>query len=162
MAITRASEASSVAKPKHFTFIHFYRPTPLLKINKKQEPAIQAGVFSVRTSHIVKCNVPNMYAPYTVHYTKYAYVAVYNPNQAYTALHSPIQDYTTLYSHIQAYTGKINPILPYTSLYSPMQPYTAYTVLYSLFNPIPVYTSIYDTMQPYNSPCSPILRNTAP
>ena len=69
----------------------------------------------VGTSYIVKCNVSNMYIPYNLHYTVYAYVAVYNPNQVHTAL----------YSHIQAYTGILNPILPYTSLYSPIQPYTA-------------------------------------
>ena len=79
----------------------------------------------VRTLYIVKCNVPNMYIPYNVHYTIYAYVPVYNPNQVHTALYSPIQGYTTLYSHIHAYTGILNPILPYTSLYSPIQPYTA-------------------------------------
>ena len=111
----------------------------------------------VGTSYIVKCNVSNMYIPYNLHYTVYAYVAVYNPNQVHqvqyttpisiqpqSGPYSSIQPYTGLYRHTQPYTALHISLQPYTTLHSPILSNIAYATL-------PVYKSIYDTIQFHTS-----------
>ena len=122
----------------------------------------------VGTSYIVKCNVPNMYIPYNVHYTTYAYTTPIRSIHLYTALYNTIQPFTGLYRQTQHYTAPHISSQPYTTQQSTILVQIAYATLYqsikaytTLYSSTPVNKGIYDIIQPYINLYNPVTAYTS-